>query len=103
MDSGYLLRKEHEEFALRMQEENDRQNHRLAELEGQGRENHKLLLSIERLATNMESLQKEVNEQGKRLETIENRDGETWRNVKWYVLIAVVGAVVGYALHSVGL
>lgn len=103
MDSGYLLRKEHEEFALRMQEENERQNHRLAELEEQGRQNNKLLLSIERLATNMESLQKEVNEQGKRLETIENRDGETWRKIKWYVLIAVVGAVVGYALHSVGL
>lgn len=103
MDSGYLLRKEHEEFALRMQEENERQNHRLAELEGQGRENHKLLLSIERLATNMENLQREVSEQGDRLGAIESRDGEAWRNAKWYVLIAVVGAVVGYALHSVGL
>lgn len=103
MDSGYLMRKEHEEFARRMQEENDRQNHRLAELEGQGRENHNLLLSIERLATNMENLQREVRDQGGRLEAIESRDGEAWRNVKWYVLIAVVGAVAGYALHSVGL
>jgi len=34
MDSGYLLRKEHEEFALRVQEENERQNHRLAGLAG---------------------------------------------------------------------
>lgn len=103
MDSGYLLRKEHEEFARRMQEENDRQNHRLAALEEQGRGNNKLLLSIERLATNMESLQREVNEQGRRLETIEGRDGETWRNVKWYALIAVAGAVTGYALHFIGL
>lgn len=103
MDSGYLLRKEHEEFAKRMQEENDRQNHRIGELEKQGKENNKLLLSIERLATNMESLQREVKEQGKRLETIERRDGESWRKVKWYVLIAVVGAVMGYALHSIGL
>ena len=103
MDSGYLLRKEHEEFALRVQEENERQNHRLAELEAQGRENNKLLLSIERLATNMENLQKEVKEQGERLETIEARDGETWRGLKWYALIAVAGAVIGYALHSVGL
>lgn len=103
MDSGYLLRKEHEEFEKRMQEENERQNRRIEELEGQGRENHKLLLSIERLATNMENLQKEVREQGDRLEAIESRDGEAWRKIKWYVLIAVVGAVVGYALHSVGL
>lgn len=103
MDSGYLLRKEHEEFARRMQEENDRQNHRLAELEGQGRENHKLLLSIERLVASVENLQKEVKEQGERLGAIEDRDGETWRGVKWYALIAVIGAVIGYALHSVGL
>lgn len=103
MDSGYLPRREHEEFARRIAEENDRTNFRLKKLEEHDETNTKTLLAIERLATGVENLQKQVSEQGDRLEAIENRDGQTWRNVKWYVLTVILGAAIGYLMSAAGL
>lgn len=103
MDSGYLPRLEHEEFARRIEEENDRTNFRLKKLEEQGEERNRLLLSVERLATNIENMQKQLSAHDERLEAIENRDGETWRKVKWYVLTVIVGAIIGYCISSLGI
>ena len=101
MDSGYLPRLEHEEFAKRIEEENDRTNFRLKKLEEQGEERNRLLLSVERLATNIENMQKELAEHDPRLEAIENGDGETWRNFKWYVLTAIASGLVGFIIKSI--
>lgn len=101
MDSGYLPRLEHEEFAKRLEEENDRTNFRLKKLEEQGEERNRLLLSVERLATNIENMQKQLAEHNTRLEAIENRDGEAWRNFKWYVLTAVASGLVGFIIKSI--
>ena len=103
MDSGYLSRREHEEFARRIAEENERTNHRLRKLEEHDETNTKTLLAIERLATGVENLQKQVSEQGERLEAIEERDGQAWRNLKWYVLTVVLGAVIGYLMNMAGI
>lgn len=100
MDSGYLPRHEHEEFAKRISEEKERTNARLKKLEEHDETNTKTLLAIERLATGVENLQKQVSEQGDRLEAIENRDGETWRNTKWYAFTVVLGAVIGFLLKT---
>lgn len=100
MDSGYLPRHEHEEFAKRIDEEHGRIHYRLKKLEQQDEANTKTLLAIERLATGVENLQKQVSEQGDRLEAIENRDGETWRNAKWYAFTVILGTVIGYLLNS---
>lgn len=42
-------------------------------------------------------------EQNKRLEELENRDGEKWRSISMYVLTALIGAVLGFVLKEVGL
>lgn len=103
MDSGYLPRHEHEEFAKRMDEEHKRQNSRISELEESLKENNRLLLSVERLAANMENMQKEQKEQGDRLEILENRDGEKWRNAEWIIISGIIMAVVGYIVGQFGL
>lgn len=101
MDSGYLPRLEHEEFARRLHEENERTNARLKQLEKQSEERTNLIMSVQKLATNIENMQKQLLGHDKRLEAIENRDGEAWRNFKWYVLTAVASGLVGFIIKSI--
>ncbi len=105
-----VTRAEHEEFARRMEaenqrleDENNRQNRRLEVLEENVREMSTLATSVEKLATNMEGMLREQEKQGKRLETLESRDGEMWRKVTSYVLTCVVGAVLALVLTHIGL
>ena len=59
--------------------------------------------SVEKLALNMENMLKEQVSQGKRLETLEGRDGEMWRKVVGYVVTAVIGIIVGYLFKQLGM
>ncbi len=108
--NDFIPRKEHEEFCRRMEienkrleDENDRQNHRIDILENNVLKIQTLSASVEKLATNMESMLKEQEKQGKRLETLEGRDGEMWRKVTGYVVTAVIGIVVGYIFTRIGM
>lgn len=103
MDNTFLPRHEHEEFAKRMEDEHKRQNRRISDVEGQLKENNRLLMSVEKLALNMENMQKEQKDQGERLEVLESRDGEKWRKAEWAVIVGVIGAVVGYICGQIGL
>lgn len=98
MDSGYLPRHEHEEFAKRMEEEHKRQNKRITDLEGDREERHRMLVSIEKMAVNMEIMQKEQKDQGERLEILESRDGEKWRKAEWLVVTGFITGVVGFVV-----
>ena len=110
MDGEYINRHEHEEFRRsmesenkRLEEENDRQNHRLNALEETVKQVAAISTSVEKLALNMENMLKEQVSQGKRLETLEGRDGEMWRKVVGYVVTAVIGIIVGYLFKQLGM
>lgn len=105
-----ITRAEHEEFAKRMETENQRlkdedsrQNKRLDILEENVREMSALASSVEKLATNMESMVKEQEKQGKRLEALEGRDGEMWRKVTGYIVTAILGIVIGFVFTQLGM
>ena len=99
----YISRREHDEYAKRMDEEHKRTNHRLNTLELAMEQNNKLLVSVEKLALCMENMQKELTDQGDRLESLESRDGEMWRKVTSYVITAVIGIVVGFLFVQIGM
>lgn len=106
----FISRKEHEEFCKRMEienkrleDENDRQNKRIDILETNVLKIQSLTTSVEKLAVNMESMLKEQEKQGKRLEALEERDGEMWRKVTGYIITAVIGLVVGYIFTRIGM
>ncbi len=103
MDDEYLRRHEHQEFARGVDREQVRQNKRIADLEATVRQINDLTLSVQKLAINMENMLVNQTEQSKRLEELENRDGEKWRSISMYVLAAVVGAVIGFVLKQAGL
>ena len=105
-----ISRAEHEEFAKRMESENQRlkdedtrQNKRLDLLEESVREMSALATSVEKLATSMAGMVKVQEQQGKRLETLEGRDGEMWRKVFGYIVTAVLGIVIGFAFRQIGM
>ncbi len=99
----YITLQFHNEYAKRVNEEQDRQNHRIAQLEKDVDENAKLALSVERLAISVQSMVEEQKKQGKRLETLENRDGEKWRKVVSYVLTTIIGILLGYIFKQLGM
>lgn len=98
-----ISRAEHEEFRRRMEEEHKRQGRRLELLEESMEKLNTLNTSIEKLAVNMESMLKEQLQQGKRLEILENRDGEMWRKAVGYLITAVLGIVVGFIFRRFGM
>ena len=98
-----ISRKEHDEFARRIDEENERQNKRIEILENTVRQVSELTASVKVLATNMDHMLTEQKKQGERLERLESRDGEKWRTVVSYVLTLVLGALITFGLSRIGL
>lgn len=98
-----ITRAEHDEFARRQDEENKRQNKRLDALEVTVREIGSLTTSVAKLASSMESMLREQEKQGERLEALEGRDGEMWRKVTGYIATAVLGIVLGFIFTRIGM
>ena len=98
-----ITREEHEEFRRRLEEENKRQDTRIGILEDSVRQIGALATSVEKLALSMQSMLKEQEKQGRRLETLEDRDGAMWRKIVAYGATALVGIFVGYVARQLGL
>lgn len=103
MPEETISRREHEEFARRIDAENNRQNRRIEILENSMESLQSLAQSVNKLAVNMESMIKEQEKQGERLEKLESRDGERWRSVTLYVITTIIGIVIGFAFKAIGL
>ena len=109
MDGECISRQEHEEFRrtmesenTRLHEENKRQNQRIASLEETLTQVAGINTSVEKLALNMENMLKEQVSQGKRLATLESRDGDMWRKAVGYAVTAIIGIIVGYIFKQLG-
>lgn len=98
-----ISREEHEEFRRRMEEEDKRQNRRIELVEKSIQQIGEIAMSVEKMAVSLQSMVKEQEQQGKRLEALESRDGEMWRKAVGYAVTALIGAVLGFMLKQVGL
>ena len=97
-----ISREEHEEFRRRMEEEDKRQNRRIDLVENSIHQIGEIAMSVEKMAVSLQSMVKEQDQQGKRLEALESRDGEMWRKAVGYAVTALVGAVLGFMLKQIG-
>lgn len=89
-----LSRGEHEEFARRIADQEWRQDKRLELLEENVREIGALTVSVQKLAQSLELMVKEQEQQGKRLQALESRDGEKWRKLMGYIATALTSGAV---------
>ena len=93
---NFVTLREHNEFSKRIEEHDKRQDARIELLE-KNVENLKVLnASIEKLAINMENMVNEQKNQGERLESLEDRDGEMYRKIVGYIATTIVGIVIGF-------
>ena len=109
MDGDYISREEHNEFRRsmdaenkRLEEENNRKNNRMEILKETVKQVASISTAVEKLALNMENMLKEQVTQGKRLETLESRDGDMWRKAVGYAVTAIIGIVLGYIFKQLG-
>lgn len=98
-----ITRAEHEEFCKRIEEANHRQNRRLDILEESNKQIGNLVTSVEKLALSLQSMVKEQEQQGKRLEVLESRDGEMWRKVAAHAITTIIGILIGFAANQIGI
>ena len=104
-----VTREEHEIFKQLMESENERlaeedrrQNQRINVLEKTVQQISSIATSVEKLAVNMENMVTVQKQQGDRLKTLEERDGERWRQVTGYVITAVISAILGFVASTLG-
>lgn len=105
-----ILRAEHDEFCKRMEIENKRLadedtrlGRRIALLEDNTKQIQTLVTNVERLAVSMENMAKTQAEQSSRLDDLEARDGEKWRQVTGYIITAIIGVLIGLVTTHLGL
>lgn len=110
MSDEYVRKDVFEEHTKRMEEEDNRQNHRITKLELAIESISSIATSVERLATNMEHMVREqarqgenLNDQSERIRKLEDRDGEMWRKVASHIIISVISIVIGYFACKLGL
>lgn len=84
-------------------DENNRQNHRLEKLESVVEKITEIATSVQLLAQNVSTMTKELERQGKKLENIEKEPADNWKKLTWLVVTGIVGAIVGFALSKLGL
>lgn len=96
-----ISRGEHEEFAKRINAQEKRQDKRLEMLENTVREIGALTLSVQRLAQSLESMVEEQERQGRRLQALEDRDGEKWRKLMGYIATALTSGAVTLLLSQI--
>lgn len=99
----YITRPEYNERMQRVDDENNRQNHRIDKLESAIDKLTELATSVKLLAQNMSDMKTELQRQGKRLEAIEQEPADKWRKLTWLIITGVAGAALGFILSKIGL
>ena len=84
----------------RINDENARQNKRLDKLENVVEKINTLAEATTKLAASVESMQKEVEKHGARLEKIEEQPAENWRSIVKTVVTVLLTAAITYLLSG---
>lgn len=96
----YVTEKEFNQVAKRFDDENRRQNERLAVLERDYQVVNQLTIHMEKLASNMEAMAKELARQGAKLNDLEMKPAKRWDLVITSILTGVVGTMVGLMMKG---
>lgn len=98
MEPEYVMKEEYDVQLKRIEDEESRQNHRIQKIEDKVDHLNELDISINKIASSVETMSAELQNQGKRLENIEKIPGSRWNTVVTVALTAAVTAAVTYFL-----
>lgn len=102
-DKDYITRFEVDERLKRVDDENNRQNHRLDKLEKIADQLTEMAASIKAMVVTMQAMQKEQEEQGKRLTDIEKKPADNWDKLVYSIVAMIATAAVTYIITKGGL
>lgn len=102
-EKEYITRLEFEERGKRIDDENNRQNHRIDRLEKMSDQLTDMAASIKAMVVTMQGMQKEQERQGKRLEKIEAEPADNWNKVVSTLITVVVTAAVTWLITKGGI
>ena len=100
-ETVFVTEKEFNLATKRIDEENQRQNGRIDSLERNYQIVNQLSIHMERLATNMEAMAKELARQGTKLNELEMKPAKRWDLVVTSLITGIVGVVVGMILNGI--
>lgn len=103
MSDEFVSIEVHNEFAKRIEAEDERQNKRITKLEDAVGQMMELTASVRELAANMASMAKEQGKIGERLEVIENKPAQNWDKLVWAIAGALIAGIIGYVLATMGI
>lgn len=104
MDNDDLVsRKECDLLCKQLADEDKRQNQRIDKLEKQQEHITELTISVKELALEVKNMVGEISSQNTRIQALEGRDGEKWRDIVKTVATVVISAVIGAVLVMVGI
>lgn len=103
MDNTFLPLAVHNEYAKRMEDEHNRQNKRLEDLEAKVEDISDLTTSVASLAKSVEQMAKAQEKQGKRLEALEQKPAKKWESFVDKVVWAVAAALIAFILSYIGI
>lgn len=95
-----------EEMAVKIQQVDDRSKsnaHRLGDVEKKLADNDQMLASIARLDQKQTDMDKDIKEIKSDVKSIAEKPGKRWDAIVDKVLLAIVAALVCYALSKLGL
>lgn len=101
-ETRYVTWEVHNEFARRIEDENDRQNHRISGLEDTVKQIQDLTISVKSMSGSIDRMVKQLEKQGERLDAIEREPAQNWKNAVWIVIAALIGAGITAALTHLG-
>ena len=103
MADDFVSRAEYDERLKRVDDENNRQNHRLDKLENLMEKINELTISVKELATTMSLMQQEQRRQGERLDSLEAEPADKWKTTVKTVITVAVSALITYMITKGGL
>lgn len=102
-EKDYITRFEVDERLKRVDDENNRQNHRIDKLEKIADQLTDMAASIKAMVVTMQSMQKEQERQGERLDDIERKPADNWNQLVYSLIAMVATAAVTYIITKGGL
>ena len=88
-ETRYVTWEVHNEFARRIEDENDRQNHRISGLEDTVKQIQDLTISVKSMSGSIDRMVKQLEKQGERLDAIEREPAQNWKNAVLKALTAL--------------
>lgn len=95
MADEFITKELHDKDVERIEDEQNRQNHRIDKLEDAVKQINDLVAAVKVMASNLEAMNRELGRQGDRLDKIEERPTKRWDAVVSGIIAGVVGILIG--------